>query len=156
MSINTVTGASPAFSWPVKIPSSLAPGNYVIRHEIIALHAAGSSNGAQNYPQVSTSVRALFRRSSLTSRSASTSKSPAAAPPRPAVYRPPHFTRRPTLASSSTSTPRSAATLFPVRPSRALRDVLLMPVTGSFPHRQSMSHGARTTYRQMFGDCTAW
>jgi len=39
------------FSWSSKIPSTLAPGQYVIRHEIIALHAAGSANGAQAYPQ---------------------------------------------------------------------------------------------------------
>ncbi|KAM0713507.1 hypothetical protein Q7P37_010469 [Cladosporium fusiforme] len=38
-------------SWTVDIPSSLAAGNYVLRHEIIALHAAGQENGAQNYPQ---------------------------------------------------------------------------------------------------------
>jgi len=38
-------------SWVVKIPTDIAPGNYAIRHEIIALHAAGSPNGAQNYPQ---------------------------------------------------------------------------------------------------------
>lgn len=38
-------------SWTVEIPPSIAPGNYVLRHEIIALHAAGSANGAQNYPQ---------------------------------------------------------------------------------------------------------
>jgi hypothetical protein len=38
-------------SWTVTIPSNLAPGDYVLRHEIIALHAAGSQNGAQNYPQ---------------------------------------------------------------------------------------------------------
>ncbi|CAA9960753.1 Glycoside hydrolase family 61 protein [Pyrenophora teres f. maculata] len=38
------------FSWDVKIPN-VAPGNYVIRHEIIALHAAGQANGAQAYPQ---------------------------------------------------------------------------------------------------------
>ncbi|KAH8879596.1 hypothetical protein GQ53DRAFT_671620 [Thozetella sp. PMI_491] len=37
--------------WLVQIPSSIAPGNYVLRHEIIALHSAGSTNGAQNYPQ---------------------------------------------------------------------------------------------------------
>lgn len=30
---------------------NLAPGNYVIRHEIIALHAGGQTNGAQSYPQ---------------------------------------------------------------------------------------------------------
>ncbi|KAL1586027.1 hypothetical protein WHR41_04824 [Cladosporium halotolerans] len=37
--------------WQVTIPESLAPGQYVLRHEIIALHGAGSENGAQNYPQ---------------------------------------------------------------------------------------------------------
>lgn len=38
------------FSWDLTIPN-LAPGNYVLRHEIIALHAAGQPNGAQAYPQ---------------------------------------------------------------------------------------------------------
>ncbi|EAW12129.1 putative endo-1,4-beta-glucanase [Aspergillus clavatus NRRL 1] len=38
-------------SWMVEIPKSIAPGYYVIRHELIALHAAGSPNGAQLYPQ---------------------------------------------------------------------------------------------------------
>ncbi|QSZ34819.1 hypothetical protein DSL72_007678 [Monilinia vaccinii-corymbosi] len=38
-------------SWSVTIPSSLAPGAYVLRHEIIALHSAEQDNGAQNYPQ---------------------------------------------------------------------------------------------------------
>lgn len=38
------------FSWDLTIPN-LAPGNYVVRHEIIALHAAGQANGAQSYPQ---------------------------------------------------------------------------------------------------------
>ncbi|KAK4580338.1 hypothetical protein LTR86_000541 [Recurvomyces mirabilis] len=38
-------------SWTLTIPSSIAPGNYVLRHEIIALHSAGNSDGAQNYPQ---------------------------------------------------------------------------------------------------------
>ncbi|KAJ5543214.1 hypothetical protein N7461_009217 [Penicillium sp. DV-2018c] len=37
--------------WTVRIPSTIAPGNYVMRHEIIALHSAGNLNGAQNYPQ---------------------------------------------------------------------------------------------------------
>jgi len=37
--------------WMVKIPEDIAPGNYVLRHEIIALHSAGDANGAQNYPQ---------------------------------------------------------------------------------------------------------
>lgn len=37
-------------SWTVAIPPTIASGNYVIRHETIALHAAGQANGAQNYP----------------------------------------------------------------------------------------------------------
>lgn len=39
------------FQWTVQIPATLAAGNYVLRHEIIALHGAGQPNGAQNYPQ---------------------------------------------------------------------------------------------------------
>ncbi|KAF4974804.1 hypothetical protein FZEAL_8328 [Fusarium zealandicum] len=42
---------SNSFSWTVQIPAQLAPGNYVLRHEIIALHGSGQPNGAQNYPQ---------------------------------------------------------------------------------------------------------
>lgn len=38
-------------SWTVKIPDNIAPGQYVLRHETIALHSAGQENGAQNYPQ---------------------------------------------------------------------------------------------------------
>lgn len=38
-------------TWTVQIPTSIATGNYVLRHEIIGLHAAGQANGAQNYPQ---------------------------------------------------------------------------------------------------------
>ncbi|EFQ31130.1 glycosyl hydrolase family 61 [Colletotrichum graminicola] len=38
-------------TWTSTIPSDLAAGNYVLRHEIIAMHAAGTPNGAQNYPQ---------------------------------------------------------------------------------------------------------
>ncbi|PQE27021.1 glycoside hydrolase family 61 protein [Rutstroemia sp. NJR-2017a BBW] len=38
-------------SWAVNIPSTLAPGPYVLRHEIIALHSANQADGAQNYPQ---------------------------------------------------------------------------------------------------------
>ncbi|KAF4626676.1 hypothetical protein G7Y89_g11482 [Cudoniella acicularis] len=37
-------------SWTTIIPPTIASGNYVLRHEIIALHAAGNANGAQNYP----------------------------------------------------------------------------------------------------------
>lgn len=38
-------------SWTTTIPKCIAPGNYVLRHEIIALHSSGQANGAQNYPQ---------------------------------------------------------------------------------------------------------
>jgi cellulase len=37
-------------TWSVKVPETLAAGSYVFRHETIALHSAGSVNGAQNYP----------------------------------------------------------------------------------------------------------
>ncbi|KAG9186386.1 lytic cellulose monooxygenase (C1-hydroxylating) [Alternaria panax] len=39
------------FSWVVRIPEVLAEGNYVLRHEIIALHVAEKGDGAQAYPQ---------------------------------------------------------------------------------------------------------
>jgi cellulase len=38
-------------SWVITIPAGIASGPYVLRHEIIALHSAGSIDGAQNYPQ---------------------------------------------------------------------------------------------------------
>ena len=38
-------------SWVSTVPSTLKAGNYVLRHEIIALHSAGNANGAQAYPQ---------------------------------------------------------------------------------------------------------
>ncbi|KAF3056250.1 Polysaccharide monooxygenase Cel61a [Daldinia childiae] len=38
-------------TWLVQIPSNIKPGNYVLRHETIALHSAGQANGAQAYPQ---------------------------------------------------------------------------------------------------------
>ncbi|KAI0477892.1 putative endo-1,4-beta-glucanase [Xylariaceae sp. FL0804] len=38
-------------SWAVRVPPRLAPGPYVLRTEIIALHNASSPDGAQNYPQ---------------------------------------------------------------------------------------------------------
>ncbi|KAK0727841.1 glycosyl hydrolase family 61-domain-containing protein [Lasiosphaeria miniovina] len=38
-------------SWLVQIPATLKPGNYVLRHEIIALHGGNQVNGAQAYPQ---------------------------------------------------------------------------------------------------------
>ncbi|KAK4159035.1 glycosyl hydrolase family 61-domain-containing protein [Cladorrhinum sp. PSN259] len=38
-------------SWLVQIPADLKSGNYVLRHEIIALHGGPNPNGAQAYPQ---------------------------------------------------------------------------------------------------------
>jgi lytic cellulose monooxygenase (C1-hydroxylating) len=38
-------------SWTIEIPPTLAPGAYVLRHELIALHYAYQDDGAQNYPQ---------------------------------------------------------------------------------------------------------
>ncbi|KAH7027628.1 glycoside hydrolase [Microdochium trichocladiopsis] len=38
-------------TWNVKIPANLAPGQYVLRHEIIALHEGHLQGGAQFYPQ---------------------------------------------------------------------------------------------------------
>ncbi|KLU90217.1 endoglucanase-4 [Magnaporthiopsis poae ATCC 64411] len=38
-------------SWQIQVPQDLAPGPYVLRHELIALHFAAKINGAQNYPQ---------------------------------------------------------------------------------------------------------
>ena len=37
--------------WLVQIPEDIKPGNYVLRHEIIALHEGFNQNGAQLYPQ---------------------------------------------------------------------------------------------------------
>ncbi|KAM5342395.1 hypothetical protein ACJ41O_013361 [Fusarium nematophilum] len=37
--------------WNVRIPGNIASGNYVLRHEIIALHNGLERGGAQNYPQ---------------------------------------------------------------------------------------------------------
>jgi hypothetical protein len=39
------------FQWTVQIPADLAAGNYVLRHEMIALHSGGNPNGGQAYPQ---------------------------------------------------------------------------------------------------------
>jgi endoglucanase len=38
-------------AWLVQIPENIAPGNYVLRHELIALHGAHTEGGAQNYMQ---------------------------------------------------------------------------------------------------------
>lgn len=37
-------------SWSVTIPSDIAPGNYLVRHELLALHSAFNTLGAQFYP----------------------------------------------------------------------------------------------------------
>lgn len=39
------------FTWVTTIPSDIAPGKYVLRHEAIALHSAGNVGGVQAYPQ---------------------------------------------------------------------------------------------------------
>lgn len=39
------------FKYNLQVPSGLASGQYVLRHEIIALHGGFNLNGAQNYPQ---------------------------------------------------------------------------------------------------------
>jgi lytic cellulose monooxygenase (C1-hydroxylating) len=39
------------FSWNITIPAELAPGSYVLRHEIIALHPGGAEGSTQMYPQ---------------------------------------------------------------------------------------------------------
>jgi cellulase len=39
------------FSWDVTIPQQLAPGSYIVRHEIIALHPGGAEGTSQMYPQ---------------------------------------------------------------------------------------------------------
>ncbi|KAF3941754.1 Endoglucanase-4 [Dactylella cylindrospora] len=36
--------------WKVTIPSSISAGEYLLRHEILGLHVAGTVNGAQFYP----------------------------------------------------------------------------------------------------------
>lgn len=40
-------------TWTVQIPASIKAGNYVLRHETIALHQAQGAGGAQPYPYVS-------------------------------------------------------------------------------------------------------
>ncbi|ESU08386.1 hypothetical protein FGSG_04681 [Fusarium graminearum PH-1] len=39
------------FTWNITIPANLAPGSYVLRHEIIALHPGGAEGTTQMYPQ---------------------------------------------------------------------------------------------------------
>jgi len=52
---NGTTWASDTFiaaglKWTVTLPSDIAAGNYLLRHELLALHAAESEKGAQFYP----------------------------------------------------------------------------------------------------------
>lgn len=37
-------------TWVVTVPPTLAPGEYVMRHEVLALHVASVRMGAQFYP----------------------------------------------------------------------------------------------------------
>ena len=39
------------FTATTTLPKNIKAGNYVLRHEIIALHGARDDNGAQSYPQ---------------------------------------------------------------------------------------------------------
>ncbi|KAK4096274.1 lytic polysaccharide monooxygenase [Parathielavia hyrcaniae] len=38
-------------TWTVTIPARLKPGNYILRHELLALHPGGAENTTQLYPQ---------------------------------------------------------------------------------------------------------
>lgn len=38
-------------TWSVQIPASIAPGQYVLRHEVLALHQSDRPNGTEAYPQ---------------------------------------------------------------------------------------------------------
>ncbi|KAF9003030.1 endoglucanase-4 [Cyathus striatus] len=42
--------AAQGASWTVTIPKSISNGEYLLRHEILALHVAGTLGGAQFYP----------------------------------------------------------------------------------------------------------
>ncbi|CAE6417645.1 unnamed protein product, partial [Rhizoctonia solani] len=42
--------AAQGAKWTVKIPASIAPGEYILRHEILGLHVAQAVGGAQFYP----------------------------------------------------------------------------------------------------------
>ncbi|KAF8608541.1 glycoside hydrolase [Ceratobasidium sp. AG-I] len=42
--------AAAGAKWTVKIPASIAPGEYLLRHEILGLHVAATVGGAQFYP----------------------------------------------------------------------------------------------------------
>lgn len=118
----------------VAIPSDIAPGNYVIRHEIIALHSAGQENGAQSYPQCKFSLFPPFLGNSYSSSSkkekttnsqlthpffpisqVSTSSSPAPALPLPKAPSAPPCTLPPTPELSPTFTLRPSPTKCPVR-----------------------------------------
>lgn len=92
------------------IPSDLKAGNYVLRHEIIALHSAGQEDGAQAYPQCTCPYPHILLSSLTLHYQASTSKSPALGLPALALTAPqpaklaPRSTLRLTQASWSTST----------------------------------------------------
>lgn len=44
-------------TWTVTVPPTLAPGEYVLRHEILGLQAASTRMGAQFYPSVTHTSR---------------------------------------------------------------------------------------------------
>jgi cellulase len=72
------------------VPHDIAPGDYLVRAEVIALHVAGSVGGAQYVPPVQCCVRHADAAVGST-RAASSSPSPARAPrrPRPSASRGP-------------------------------------------------------------------
>lgn len=73
-------------SWTVEVPPTLAPGAYVLRHELIALHLAAELNGAQNYPQC---INLLVTTDTGTATASSTLVlTPASGTPATALYKP--------------------------------------------------------------------
>jgi cellulase len=52
----------------VKIPADIAAGDYLLRAEVIALHVAGSSGGAQLYMSCCKSSFSIHSHISLTNR----------------------------------------------------------------------------------------
>lgn len=93
------------FTSTLTIPAKLAAGNYVLRHEIIALHGASNDNGAQLYPQVSFVLKPSYFSLAKIDDSASTSRSQVAVLSRRVeVCRAPACTPRPTRGSNTTST----------------------------------------------------
>lgn len=97
--------------WPVQIPANLKAGQYLLRHEIIALHSAGTYPGAQCTPAShapATLLRGLLTcvRAQSTPAASSSRSRALVARSRPTVSSPsPVGTSPPSLALSTTCTP---------------------------------------------------